>query len=263
MEYTFEHWVNQVMHAHPLLARAAIEFSSWGVALFGVMAVGLWLLSPPGHTTWKRACAAGLSAAAVGLLVNQMIIHLWERARPYDAHHSIVPLVTPSVDPSFPSDHATAAFSIAFGVFFVSRRAGWLFLGFATLVAMSRVLVGMHYPTDVLASLVISAAAGYLTARVLMRPLLMPMIAFVGRFTDAALARVAVLTPIRHTVLQPRFRARAVALVCALVLVRIVAAEWGHVLDEMPLATIAAWLAVAALAVRLSAERFWPHDTVT
>ncbi len=199
MEYTFEHWVNQVMHAHPLLARAAVEFSSWGVALFGVMAVGLWLLSPPGHTTWKRACAAGLSAAAVGLLVNQMIIHLWERARPYDAHHSIVPLVTPSMDPSFPSDHATAAFSIA----------------------------------------------------------------FVGRFTDAALARVAVLTPIRHTVLQPRFRARAVALVCALVLVRIVAAEWGHVLDEMPLATIAAWLAVAALAVRLSAERFWPHDTVT
>jgi hypothetical protein len=69
--YTFEHWVNQVMHAHPLLARAAVEFSSWGVALFGVMAVGLWLLSPPGHTTWKRACAAGLSAAAVGLLVNQ------------------------------------------------------------------------------------------------------------------------------------------------------------------------------------------------
>jgi len=54
-----------------------------------------------------------------------------------------------------------------------------------------------------------------------------------------------------------------VALVCAFVLVRIVAAEWGHVLDEMPLATIAAWLAVAALAVRLSTERFWPHDSVT
>ena len=45
MEYTFEHWVNQVMHAHPLLARAAIEFSSWGVALFGVV-LAQWASRP-------------------------------------------------------------------------------------------------------------------------------------------------------------------------------------------------------------------------
>jgi membrane-associated phospholipid phosphatase len=263
LEYTFEQWVNQVMHAHPLLGSVATEFTSYGVALFGVMAVGLWLLSAPGETTWKRACAAGLSAAAVGLAVNQVISHVWERARPYEAHHSIIPLVTPSADPSFPSDHATAAFAIAFGIFFVSRRAGWLFLGFAVLVGASRVLTGMHHPTDVAASFVVSFAAGYFTARVAMRPVLEPLISFVGRFTDWALTRLAALTAVRRTILRPRVRAWAVGLVCMVILVRIVAGEWGHVLDEMPLAAIGAWIVVAVLAVRLSAVRFWPANSAT
>src|SRR5689334_7306941 len=160
MEYDVERWINGTMHAHPLLASVVVEFSSWGVALFGVLAVGLWLLSPPGDTRWKRARAAGLSAAAVGLLANEVISHVWDRARPYEAHHGIVPLVPRSADPSFPSDHATAALAIAFGVFFVSRRAGWFVLGFAALVSASRVLAGMHYPTDVLASLVVAVACG-------------------------------------------------------------------------------------------------------
>src|SRR4051795_9893321 len=98
VEYSVVHWINQVMHAHPLLASVVVEFSTWGVTLFGVLAVGLWLLSPPGDTRGKRACAAGLGAAALGLAANQVISHLWDRARPYDAHHAILPLTTPSAD---------------------------------------------------------------------------------------------------------------------------------------------------------------------
>ena len=259
MEFSFEHWVNQVMHAHPLLASVVVEFSTWGVALFGVLAVGLWLLSPPGDTTWKRACAGGLSAAAVGLLANQLISHVWDRARPYDAHAGVVPLLTPSGDPSFPSDHATAAFSIAFGVFFVSRRAGSFFLAFAGLVAVSRVLAGMHYPSDVLASLAVSIAAGYLTARVAMDRVLAPLIGLTGGVTDPVLARVSYLRPVRRTILNPRFRSVAVAIVCAAVLARIVTAERTHLFDEMELAVLSLWIAVAILAVRISAERFWPR----
>jgi undecaprenyl-diphosphatase len=259
VEYSFEHWVNQVMHAHPLLASAVVEFSSWGVTLFGVLAVGLWLLSPPGDTVWKRACAAGLSAAAVGLLANQVISHLWDRARPYDAHHAIVPLLSRSADPSFPSDHATAALSIAFGVFFVSRRAGWFFLAFAALVAVSRVLAGMHYPTDVLASLIVSVAGGYFTARVAMERVLVPLIGLVSRITDPILARLAYLGPVRQTVLNARVRSVTVAIICLAVGLRIAFAERTHLLDEMPLAMLALWCAVAVLAVRISAERFWPQ----
>ena len=48
-------------------------------------------------------------------------------------------------------------FGIAFGIYFVDRRVGRIFLAVATLIAAGRVLVGAHYPSDVLASLVISA----------------------------------------------------------------------------------------------------------
>ena len=264
MEYSFEQWVNRLVHAHPLVGSVVVEFSNWGVALFGVLAVGLWLLSPPGDTRWKRACAAGLSAAALGLLVNQVISHVWDRARPYEAHHAIVPLLPRSADPSFPSDHATAALSIAFGVFFVSRRAGWFFLAFAALVSVSRVLAGMHYPSDVLASLVVAVACAFVTARIAMDPVLVPLIRLVSRLTDPVLARVTALPPVRRTVLDARVRSIVVAVVCVAIFIRIVTAERAHLLDEMELSVLAAWVCVAALAVWLSMTRFWPpaarHD---
>jgi undecaprenyl-diphosphatase len=262
VEYSFEQWVNTQVHAHPLVGSVVVEFSSWGVALFGVLAVGLWLLSPPGDTRWKRACTAGLAAAALGLVVNQAISHLWARPRPYEAHHDIVPLLARSTDPSFPSDHATAALAIAFGVFFVSRRAGWFFLAFAVLVSASRVLAGMHHPTDVLASVVVAAAAGFAAARLAMGPVLAPLIRLASRLTDPVLARVAGLTPVRHTILDARVRSIVVLVACVAVFVRILVAERAHVLDEMELSVLAAWVCIGALAVRLSTMRFWPRATL-
>lgn len=71
-----------------------------------------------------------------------------------------------SADPSFPSDHATAAFAIAVALFLRHRKAGWLALGMAALVSIGRVAVGTHYPGDVLAG----AAIGTLAALALWHP---------------------------------------------------------------------------------------------
>ena len=261
METSFVEWLNTVMHAHPLMASVVVEFSTWGVPVFGVLAVGLWFLSPPGDTTWKRACASGLFAAALGLLTNQVISHLWDRTRPYEAHASIVPLLAKTTDASFPSDHATASLSIAFGVFFVSRRAGWVFLAFAAVISASRVMAGMHYPTDVLGSLVVSVTAGYVAARVAMDPVLVPLTRALSRATDPVLARLAHLAAVRHTILRPQIRAIVVTVVCALVLGRILAAERRHLLDEMELMVLAAWVVIAVVAIRISSLRFWATTT--
>jgi undecaprenyl-diphosphatase len=258
VEYHLERWINQTMHHHHLMASVVVEFSTWGVTVFGVLAVGLWVLSPPGDTLWKRACAAGLSAAALGLLINVVIAHLWHRPRPYQAHHQIVPLVSPSFDPSFPSDHATAALSIAFGVVLVCRRAGWVFLPFGIAVAASRVLAGMHYPTDILGSAVISIAAAYFTARVAMERLLMPLIRLVSRLTDPLLARLAYLGAARRTVLSPAFRGWVVGIVCTAIFLRIGWAERPHIADELPGLVLAGWALLSIVSVKLASSRYWP-----
>ncbi len=59
------------------------------------------------------------------------------------------------MDPSFPSDHATAAFAIAVSIFLRNRKVGILALVMATILAVSRVAVGTHYPGDVLGGAVL------------------------------------------------------------------------------------------------------------
>ena len=64
--------------------------------------------------------------------------------------HAVRLLPDRSPDPSFPSDHSTGGFSLASMLFLSNRKSGALSLGFAALLAFSRVYTGAHYPFDVL-----------------------------------------------------------------------------------------------------------------
>ena len=130
--------------------------------LFAAATIGLWFLDRPGPWyRWKIAALAGTTAAGLGLAASQVITEFWQRPRPFVAHpHDTILLVAPSNEPSFPSDHAVAAFAIAFAVAFVGRRVGAAFLAGATLLAVARVIAGLHYPGDVLGG----AAIGLLSA---------------------------------------------------------------------------------------------------
>ena len=110
--------------------------------------------------------AAGFSAL-LALGVAQLIADLWARPRPYVAHAADAHLfIARSGDPSFPSDHATAAFAIAVALLLRHRKAGLIALAMATVLSVARVAVGTHYPSDVLAG----AAIGTLAALVLWHP---------------------------------------------------------------------------------------------
>src|SRR6478735_9924421 len=138
--------------------------------LFIVLLAGLFLAAGKLRSQSARhgVVAAGFSAL-LALGIAQILNHLWARPRPYVAHPGDAHLFVPAThDTSFPSDHATAAFAIAVAIALRSRRAGWVALALATLVAVSRVVVGTHCPSDVLAG----AAIGTLSALVLYHPLL-------------------------------------------------------------------------------------------
>lgn len=68
---------------------------------------------------------------------------------------------------SFPSGHTTNNFALAFVFAWFFRRLGWLYFIVAALVAWSRVYVGDHYPSDVLAAAAIGTIVGLLIMKLL------------------------------------------------------------------------------------------------
>jgi undecaprenyl-diphosphatase len=167
-----------------VLAGAAVPLYALATAL-------LWLVARPyGNTRWKQACVAALGSAVVAMLVNQAISHTWARPRPFAAHLDGTHLLAPaSADPSFPSDHAAAAFAIAFAVLAFSWRAGAGFLAAATLIGLSRIALGLHYPTDVLAGAAVGWASALLVTTV-GKPWVSRIVSLLSRVSDPLLAPV-------------------------------------------------------------------------
>jgi undecaprenyl-diphosphatase len=193
--------VNAGTATHDWLEDPVSAVSGVAVLLYAAATIALWFAGRPySDVKWKVASVSALAAAAVAMLTNQVISQLWERPRPFAAHPALTHLLAaPSPDPSFPSDHAAAAFAIAFAVLALSRRAGILFLASATLIALSRVALGLHYPSDVLAGMCVGWGSALLVTRA-GRPWIARLVALLSRVSDP------LLQPLWH-----RFGARASA----------------------------------------------------
>ncbi|CCH22352.1 phosphatase PAP2 family protein [Micromonospora lupini] len=76
----------------------------------------------------------------------------------------------PPGDWSFPSNHATLAGALAITTLLLSRRLGLVALPLAVLAAFSRVFVGVHYPHDVAAGLLLGALVAVVATPLLARP---------------------------------------------------------------------------------------------
>jgi len=121
--------------------------------VFALALIALWLTRRPRNEL--GAFLAGASAL-IALGIGQVIGKALPRPRPY-LSHTVHQLIPPSLDTSFPSDHAILGFSVAVMVWRYNRRAGVALLVLAALMAFARVFVGAHYPIDVLGGAVLGA----------------------------------------------------------------------------------------------------------
>ena len=132
-----------------------------------------------------------ISIAIEALLNNVLLKNLIARTRPYDEIEGLVNLVGKQSDYSFPSGHTGAAFAVAgamlvvalFGLPMIEKTGEFkredpsltfklisvILIMYATLLAFSRMYVGVHYPTDVLCGLLLglgTSAVAYLIYQV-------------------------------------------------------------------------------------------------
>lgn len=110
------------------------------------------------HTAALPAVLHMLAVGLVGTLIYKLIKGKTLRPRPFNVYPSIVCVGRTLDQFSFPSGHTmhAVAFSIVAIAYFPALF--WLLVPFALLVAMSRPILGLHYPSDVLAGAALGAA---------------------------------------------------------------------------------------------------------
>jgi membrane-associated phospholipid phosphatase len=181
----------------PHFLHAPLKFAANDLVFVIVLMVALTFLIPWRSHLLERRTGAVLAtvSAGIALLIVMPIANAVDRTRPFVAHPHSKLLISHGTDPGFPSDHATAAFAMALGLWLYDRTIGAIALVLAAIVAFARVYVGVHYPSDVVAG----ALIGMAVALILYLTPLRAVIARIATWCSDLWERILGLTPARPT----------------------------------------------------------------
>ena len=118
MDWSLLQALNGFLYHHDTVEDPLLVFIEASEALFaGTLLLVFIAAHGARHRAWRRAAVAAVLSAGLALGIGKVISELVDRARPFVADPGAVHLFTHhSPDPSFPSDHATAAFAIAVAI---------------------------------------------------------------------------------------------------------------------------------------------------
>lgn len=92
--------------------------------------------------------------------VVDLIRFFYHRTRPF-IDHSVNRLIANN-NFSFPSGHAALFFAMATAIYFYNKKWGGWFFAAAILMGLSRIIAGVHYPSDIIGGAVIGVLTAFL-----------------------------------------------------------------------------------------------------
>jgi undecaprenyl-diphosphatase len=137
-----------------------ILVSDWGMAL------PLALLL---YTRDAKTIIRAFIAAILALGVSDVLKGVIARPRPFIAGDALLIGDAPMDEWSLPSKHASISLSLATNILLSRRVLGWISLAAAALISYSRVYLGVHYWSDVIAGAILGAAIAFATDKVFAR----------------------------------------------------------------------------------------------
>ncbi len=116
-------------------------------------------------TKSKKIMIHGIAAFAIAYFIDLVFNLVYFTPRPQDG----IFLVARKTDSSFPSTHAFLSFTLALIIFYQNKRIGIIALIIASLVAISRLFLAMHYLTDIAGGVILAVLVSYSSYRLLDR----------------------------------------------------------------------------------------------
>ena len=166
------HLINQWAGHHPVVDKIMAFFAQYALELYAVLFLLAWFTLPKSESEKRHALVVAGFSGVLALGFNALIGQFFFRPRlPKGTFNQLIPH---SFDTSFPSDHTSGSFGFTAGSW---RKASfwvrWSFTLLAILVAIARIYTGVHWPTDVLASIII----GIVSAKIiwLINPVFEPL----------------------------------------------------------------------------------------
>ena len=143
---------------------------------YGALALAVMFILLIIKKTRRLGHVVAFSLLIESVITNVILKNLVARTRPYEIIEDLILLIEEQKDFSFPSGHAGITFALA-GAFLFSFMYGvkgfekckrnsiivLVVLLYAELLAFSRLYVGVHYPTDVFAGMIIGFASAFLS----------------------------------------------------------------------------------------------------
>ena len=108
---------------------------------------------------WKEILAVFFSGALAWFLAY-VLKYLFRTGRPFDIFPKVISLF-PETGYAFPSGHATFFMALAVALFFSHKKAGYVFIFFALLIGLARIIAGVHFPVDILGGFILGFGIAY------------------------------------------------------------------------------------------------------
>ncbi|MFA6251373.1 MAG: phosphatase PAP2 family protein [Candidatus Paceibacterota bacterium] len=102
---------------------------------------------------WKEIVLVFFSGISAWVIANILKIII-QAPRPYLVLENVVPLLQ-KTDFSFPSGHATFYMALAMALYFSHKKVGYLFGLVAFLIGLTRIIIGVHFPIDILGGFIL------------------------------------------------------------------------------------------------------------
>lgn len=159
-------WI-QTLHT-PFLDELMLLITHLGdMGIFWILLAGVLLLIPE---TRKSGVIVAVALCLDVIVCNGILKNVFARTRPFDVNEAVQLLIVAPKDFSFPSGHTGASFAVVAALYFAGEKKLWkASLVLAVLIAVSRMYLYVHYPTDILGGMLVGitvgAAGAYLVRR--------------------------------------------------------------------------------------------------